>query len=574
MHISPINTYQPYFKSGNTPEYRIEPFYPKACVRKPDAQVAPTVNCGDKTRKMRRISDDDYYKYDLDPRGTTEFSIEDDGLTYGPYTCDADKLSNRTIKALQKQRRIPDIMTFANHKPTRGIVVVAPGLSNIPEHYVDEPIIFVDLGTNGEVVGSSIPQETTGYIAFPGAFDGRLSHGAQRYKHMLDQVHLLIKEDDRKELLKYKDQLVEVGVKDGRFYVKPVDKNGKLPEYPKIDIPQLDYCDKILTSKECTQNVIGNKAVNLRKLEKMAEEGKINAVIPPFIALPEGFLKYFSYEDLYKQYGFELVRTFVFDEATPEQHKLFKHVADAVAERNELFEKCGNRMFSKLIKTAKENSVDGTLILRSCNNDEDRENFSNAGSYTSKGGFDFERYKKFGKNAHKIFIWNLDYCVLASKYHNGPRELRKAFHIPEEDIQVGVIVQKEILTDKKFTIYTDDGTGDLKIDLKIEPEKKDKYDYNRVIFSHMFTYHRDTGELTYDSMQTERYSGATYDMDGNMKELDPANDLSDDKELFELLKSAAEDAIRVEEEFGAPQDIEGGLKDGQVYFWQSRNIVR
>ena len=152
--------------------------------------------------------------------------------------------------------------------------------------------------------------------------------------------------------------------------------------------------------------------------------------------------------------------------------------------------------------------------------------------------------------------------------------MRKAFHIPEEDIQVGVIVQKEILTDKKFTIYTDDGSGDLKMDLRIEPKKKDKYGDNRVIISHMFTYHRDTGELTYDSMQTERYSGATYDMDGNMKELDPANDLSDDKELLELLKSAAEDAIRVEEEFGAPQDIEGGLKDGQVYFWQSRNIVR
>ena len=362
MHISPINKYQPYFKSGTPPpEYRVEPFYPSVRVRKPDAQVAPTVNCGDKTRKMGRISDDDYYEYDLDPRGKTEFSIDDGGLTYGPYNCNGEKLSNRTIDALQEQRHLPNILTFSNKKPTRGRVVVSSGLSNTTQHFADEPIILIDIGEVGEVVGGSIPQETSAYIAFPGAFDGRLSHGAQRYKHMLDQVHLLIKEDDRKELLKYKDQLVEVGVKDGRFYVKPVDKNGKLPEYPKIDIPQLDYCDKILTSKECTTNVIGNKAVNLRKLEKMAEEGKINAVIPPFIALPEGFLKYFSCQDLYNQYGFELVRSFELDYATPEQHKLFKHVAATVAERQKLFKKYGNRMLSRLEKTAKENGVEGTL---------------------------------------------------------------------------------------------------------------------------------------------------------------------------------------------------------------------
>lgn len=572
MHISPFNTYQPYFKSGNTPEYRVEPFAPRVRVRKPDAKEAPAVNCGDKTEKMKREFAGDYYGHNLDPRGTTEFSIKDGGLTYGPYILDADKLSNRTIKALQEQRGIPGIITIANRKPTCGRVVVRDGLSNMTQHYADEPIIFVDLGKNGEVVGGSIPPETVAYIMLPGV--NRFSHGAQRYKQMLDQVHLLIDEDDRNELLNLNGQLVEVGVKNCRFYVKPADENGKLPEYPKITIPQLDYCDRILTSKECTPNVIGNKAVNLHKLEEMSEEGKINAVIPPFIALPEGFLKYFSYFDLYNLYGIELVKDFEFNNATPEQQKLFKPVADAVAKRKELHKKYGNKMYSKLIKTAKANGIDGSVIIRSCFNDEDLPYFSNAGSYTSKGGWNLEEYKEYGKNASESFGGDLSYCVLSSKYLNGPKELRKAFHIPEEDIQVGVIVQKEILTDKKFTIYTDDGTGDLKIDLKIEPEKKDKYDYNRVIFSHMFTYHRDTGELTYDSMQTERYSGATYDMDGNMKELDPANDLSDDKELFELLKSAAEDAIRVEEEFGAPQDIEGGLKDGQVYFWQSRNIVR
>ena len=29
----------------------------------------------------------------------------------------------------------------------------------------------------------------------------------------------------------------------------------------------------------------------------------------------------------------------------------------------------------------------------------------------------------------------------------------------------------------------------------------------------------------------------------------------------------------IEKEFGYPQDIEGGLKDNNIYLWQSRNIV-
>ena len=51
------------------------------------------------------------------------------------------------------------------------------------------------------------------------------------------------------------------------------------------------------------------------------------------------------------------------------------------------------------------------------------------------------------------------------------------------------------------------------------------------------------------------------------------NDLSNNKELFEQLKKVAENALVVEKEFGAPQDIEGGIKGNDIYFWQSRNIV-
>ena len=42
------------------------------------------------------------------------------------------------------------------------------------------------------------------------------------------------------------------------------------------------------------------------------------------------------------------------------------------------------------------------------------------------------------------------------------------------------------------------------------------------------------------------------------------------KTFFTLLKNAHV----MEKEFGKPQDIEGGIKNGQLYFWQTRNIVK
>ena len=46
------------------------------------------------------------------------------------------------------------------------------------------------------------------------------------------------------------------------------------------------------------------------------------------------------------------------------------------------------------------------------------------------------------------------------------------------------------------------------------------------------------------------------------------------EELLPTLKKLVKNALVLEKEFGRPQDIEGGIKAGQLYFWQARNIVR
>ena len=46
------------------------------------------------------------------------------------------------------------------------------------------------------------------------------------------------------------------------------------------------------------------------------------------------------------------------------------------------------------------------------------------------------------------------------------------------------------------------------------------------------------------------------------------------EELLPTLKKLVKNALVLEKEFGRPQDIEGGIKAGQLYFWQARNIVK
>ena len=61
--------------------------------------------------------------------------------------------------------------------------------------------------------------------------------------------------------------------------------------YSTIEVPNLEYCDHILTSDEYDPKLIGAKAVNLKKLEKLADEGKIDVNIPKSVALPAGYIE-------------------------------------------------------------------------------------------------------------------------------------------------------------------------------------------------------------------------------------------------------------------------------------------
>ena len=102
-------------------------------------------------------------------------------------------------------------------------------------------------------------------------------------------------------------------------------------------------------------------------------------------------------------------------------------------------------------------------------------------------------------------------------------------NIPEENIQYGILLQQKIKPDYKFTLYTDDENGSLKIDLYSDIFSRDE----KFVNPHAFTYNKKTGKLTYDSIQLEDPI-AKFDENQELESIEPVEtDHSGNKKLFE-----------------------------------------
>lgn len=339
-------------------------------------------------------------------------------------------------------------------------------------------------------------------------------------------------EPDKIERLKSLDgENVELELKDNWIWFDKTDKPSKPIEFKTVDVPKLKPCNKILTSKEYSPDIIGAKAVNLRRLEELKEQGKIDVIIPKSMALPSGYLEPMmdnsedidDYARLYDEY-------------------------------------MSNGEIEKLMDTLKENGINTPAIMvRSSFNGEDLPHYSAAGVYKTC----------VAQPDDKEDLFDTIRFVVHSKYHHNAEYSRKMYNIPEENIQPGIVLQNRVKPDYKFTLYTDDKKGNLKIELYSDREWR----FEGSTQPHIFTYNKDNGKLTYDSIQMN-CPKVTFNEDEEIIELEPLKyDLSGNKKLFDQLKKVAQNALVVEQEFCTPQDIEGGIKDDDIYFWQTRNIV-
>ncbi len=366
---------------------------------------------------------------------------------------------------------------------------------------------------------------------------GAFSHLSAQLRNRLDVSGAIYRPDIISRLQKLNGQNIQLKLKDNFIEFQKTDNILKPKKFPKIFVPKLKYSNKILTSKEYSPDIIGAKAVNLRRLEKLQETGKIDAIIPKSVALPWGYIENLltmaeNGDDIFQEGNFS---------------------SDLENELNNL------RLFLKNNGVNKK-----ALMIRSAFNGEDLPDYCAAGIYET----DFMILGNDNDNNNFKLLQCINH-VAKSKMSYEAVESRKRHEIPDDQIQPGIIIQNMIDADCKFTLYTDDGSGNLKIDLFTNNAQP-----NGAIQPHVFTYHRDCAKLTYDSIQMDNDAAVLFDENKKIIKADPVKcNLSQNQKLFKLLEKLSRNAIEIEKEFGHPQDIEGGIKDDMIYLWQSRNIV-
>ena len=196
------------------------------------------------------------------------------------------------------------------------------------------------------------------------------------------------------------------------------------------------------------------------------------------------------------------------------------------------------------------------IMVRSAFNGEDLEGYSAAGLYDS-----------FAQNSDDLNL-GVIYDVMKSKNKSIAIKSRKHHNIPDDLIKPSVIIQDGINADYSFTAYTESPFDKNKvlIEMFINEDRFCKP------IPYQISYNKLTKELKVEQ-EHSRYEEYLYDE--NYKLLDKKVKRPKDIDtILDVIKNLVKNALVLEKEFEKPQDIEGGIKNGQLYFWQTRNIVK
>lgn len=551
MRITPIKFYTPQFKAHS---YKIEP---KTCDF--EIQTDNNPNLGEKpyliyddygeNREIEMQKENGLYsakaqaqplqkdfKYHIKYQDTGKFDLKDGK----EYSVDFDNLRMDAIAHLRKQHRQPMVHSFKSGSAV-GKIFYRPRISpDEIENSIKEPSILICKRiTSGSINNPNV----VGVILLSDDF-ATLSHEASLLRYSTKICGAVYDTQMISQLQDLNGQNVEIELDDDYINFAKSNKTPTPMIYPKINIPKLKYSDKILTSDEYTSDLVGAKAVNLRRLENLVNEDKIDVKIPKFITLTHGYIQKMFDENEEQRVWYERDK-----DVYPCKEAAYAPYIEAQS---------GARM-SDLIDTLSKNDIDGKcLMVRSAFNGEDLPNYSAAGIYNS--------YPT--QNEPEDLYENI-ISVAKSKWSLSAISSRQRHGIAEDAIKPSIIIQERIHPDYKFTLYTDYKDNKMRIELY-----SDKMWYcGDVQQPNVFTYDKNTGELTYDSVQLGETS-LTYDEKFNLKELPPLEyNLSNKPEVFGLIRKLVDNALVIEKEFGAPQDIEGGFADNEIYLWQTRNIV-
>ncbi|MFI3300353.1 MAG: PEP/pyruvate-binding domain-containing protein [Candidatus Gastranaerophilales bacterium] len=396
----------------------------------------------------------------------------------------------------------------------------------------DNPIILVS-NYNEKMIWKRLPENVVGLVLLNSDLN-QLEHLSNILRDRGHKTVANVQDEKSLEQLKnLEGKYAQIKSKSNNISIKETQlseiSNAKIKKANQIKIPKMKYCDEILDSKDYELNTVGAKAYNLKLMQEMVDNGELNdVIIPPSIAVTHGYIEKFGLEE------FENTVTL---RKTKELPKLLEK-----------------------IKEAGIGEVKDWVMIRSSFNGEDIDGYSAAGLYGS-----------YLDDINKSIFGGIN-RVVRSKDTPLAKQSRLEHNIPDEIIKPTVIIQKYIDSDYKFTIYTKDVTGSDK-NLIIEMNSKDRR-YRGTKDPYLIEYNKDSKELNIKSYERNDAS-YIFDENGEVVDYEISQDplTKDWKTMKPILDKVVENALVLEDKFGKPQDIEGGIKDGKIYFWQTRAIV-
>ena len=472
-------------------------------------------------RKIPMVYDGKYY--------TTEYNICDNDKYKIKYE-DTGKYENNgkekyfipeKIYALTNQiKKTPN--TVLSKGSAKGKLVQAKNIDDILLKSKEPLIIICDNDEECEKCYKYF-NRTNGIILKSGTND-LLSHFAALCRDYFSFGALITDKKILNDLNNLEGKFIFISNKNKNLEYFQIDNIAKTSQMKKtIEIPPMRRVDKILSIDECEKDTVGNKAYNLKRMNNLVKEGKLqNVIIPNAFVLPYGYLE--------------------------KVENIIKENSDNQWKNNKILDEIKNYA-SKVI-------TQRNIMVRSAFNGEDLEGYSAAGLYDSHS-----------QNTEDLLLYDI-YEVMNSKNKPIAVKSREKHNIPDDLIKPSVIIQDGIISDYSFTTYTEAPFDKNKILIELFINKKrwckpDPY---------QITYNKLTKEL---KIEKEHSKYEEYLFDENYKLIDKkVTQPKDVKKVWDVIKNLVKNALVLEKEFGSPQDIEGGIKNGQLYFWQARNIVK
>ena len=472
-------------------------------------------------RKIPMVYDGKYY--------TTEYNIYDTNKYKIKYE-DTGKYENNgkekyfipeKLRALTKQmKKTPNLVL--SEGSARGKLVQAKNIDDTILKSKEPLIIICDNDEECEKCYKYF-NRTNGIILKSGTAD-LLSHFAALCRDYFSFGMLVTDKKILNDLNNLEGKFIFISNENENIEFKPIEKIIKSNSKTNtIEIPQMRKVDRILSLDECEKDTVGNKAYNLKLMKDLVKERKLkDVIIPNAFVLPSGYLE--------------------------KVEKIIAENPDNKLEDNEILDEIKD--YASRVITQR------NVIVRSAFNGEDLEGYSAAGLYDSHP-----------QDTKDLVLYDI-YQVMNSKNKPIAVKSREKHNIPDDLIKPSVIIQDRIISDYSFTTYTEApfDKNKILIELFINKERWCKPD------PYQITYNKLTKKL---KIEQEHSKFEEYLFDENYKLIHKqSTSLKNINEIRDIIENLVKNALVLEKEFGKPQDIEGGIKNGQLYLWQTRNIVK